>query len=167
MLTPGTTEKRSRAGARELTPGTTQYCVWYRQTTGLFLDLLATLDRAYPARKFSWLYVVVDHSKIHQAHAVDKWLVAHPRFEVLFLPTYCPKAHPMERACGEVHDTCTRTHTRKRMRTLVGDVEPPLAVTGPWPYALSELYYTPEVTAAVEALRAAETAHEEISQLAA
>jgi hypothetical protein len=26
-------------------------------------------------------------------------------------------------------------------------------VNGPWRYALSELYYTPEVTAAVEALK--------------
>jgi hypothetical protein len=36
-----------------------------------------------------------------------------------------------------------------------------------WPYALSDLYYAPEVTAAVQALRAAEMAQEEISQLAA
>ena len=50
---------------------------------------------------------------------------------------------------------------------LVQDVKQHLHVNGPWPYALSELYYTPEVTAAVQALRAAETAHEEISQLAA
>ena len=50
---------------------------------------------------------------------------------------------------------------------LVQDVEQHLQVNGPWRYALSELYYTPEVTTAVEALRAVETAPEEISQLAA
>jgi len=50
---------------------------------------------------------------------------------------------------------------------LVQDVTQQLQVNGPWPYALSELYDTPEVTAAVQALRAAETAPEEISQLAA
>ena len=60
--------------------------------------------------------------------------------------------------CGRVHDKCTRNHTRKRMWHLVQDVEQHLQVNGPWPYALSELYYTPEVTAAVEVLRAAETA---------
>ncbi len=86
---------------------------------------------------------------------------------MLFLPTYCPQANPIERAFGEVHGKCTRNHTRKQIRTLVGDVEQHLAVNGPWPYRLSELYYTPEVTAAVEALKAADIAQEAISQLAA
>jgi len=49
----------------------------------------------------------------------------------------------------------------------VQDVKQHLQVNGPWPYALSELYDTPEVTAAVQALRAAVTTPEEISQLAA
>jgi transposase len=165
--TPGTNEKRYPAGALDSTTGTTQHCVWYRKSTGLFLDLLATLDREYPARAFSRLFIVVDNSKIHKATEVDKWLAAHPRFELLFLPTYCPKANPIERAFGDVHEKCTRNHTRKRIRTLVGDVEQHLAVNGPWLYRLSELYYTPEVTAAVETLRAAETTQEEISHLAA
>jgi transposase len=167
VLTPGTNEKRYLAGALDITTGTTQHCVWYRKTTGLFLDLLVTLDRAYPARAFARLSVVVDNAKIHYAREVEKWLAAHPRVELLYLPTYCPKANPIERAFGDVHDKCTRNHTRKRIWTLVGDVKQHLQVNGPWRYALSDLYYTPEVTAAVEALRAAETAPEEISQLAA
>jgi transposase len=167
VLTPGTNEKRYLAGALDLVTGTTQHCVWYRKTSGLFLDLLAKLERTYPAAHFSRLYVVVDNSKIHKAIEVDKWLAAHPRFELLFLPTYCPKANPIERAFGDVHDKCTRNHTRKRMWHLVQDVERHLEVNGPWPYVLSEIYYTPEVTAAVQALIAAETPQEEISQLAA
>jgi transposase len=167
VMTPGTNAKRYLAGALNISTGTTAHCVWYRKTTGLFLDLLATLDRAYPARAFFQLSVVVDNSKIHYAGEVAKWLAAHPRFELLYLPTYCPKANPIERAFGDVHDKCTRNHTRKRMWHLVRDVEQHLQVNGPWPYALSELYYTPEVTAAVEALRAVDTTHEEISQLAA
>jgi transposase len=167
VLTPGTNEKRYLAGALDITTGATQHCVWYRKTTGLFVDLLATLDRAYPARIFTRLSVVVDNAKIHKAGEVEKWLAAHPRFEVLFLPTYCPKANPIERVFGDVHDKCTRNHTRKWMWHLVQDVKQHLQVNGPWAYALSELYYTPAVTAAVQALRAAETAQEEISQLAA
>jgi len=165
--TPGTNEKRYLAGALEITTGTTQHCVWWRKTTGLFLDLLATLDRTYPAREFASLYIVVDNSKIHKAGEVEKWLAAHPRFTLLFLPTYCPKANPIERAFGDIHDKCTRNHTRKRMGHLVRDVEQHLQVNGPWPYTLSDLYYTPEVTAAVQALIAAETTQAEISQLAA
>ncbi len=167
VMTPGTNEKRHLAGALDITTGTIAHCVWYRKTTGLFLDLLKTLDRTYPARTFFHLWVVVDNAKIHHAKEVQKWLAAHPRFEVLYLPTYCPQANPIERAFGDVHDKCTRNHTRKRMWHLVQDVKRHLQVNGPWRYALSELYYTPEVTAAVQALHAAETAPEVISQLAA
>ena len=115
VMTPGTNEKRYLAGALDLTTGTTQHCVWYRKTTGLFVDLLATLDRAYPVPAFSCLSVVVDNSKIHYAGEVEKWLAAPPRFALLYLPTYCPKANPIERAFGDIHDKCTRNHTRKRM----------------------------------------------------
>jgi transposase len=167
VLTPGTNEKRHLAGALNLTTGTITRCVWYRKPTGLFLDLLQTLDRTYPARRYSHLQVVVDNAKIHQARAVAKWLAAHPRFELLYLPTYCPQANPIERAFGDVHDKCTRNHTRKRIWHLVQDVKQHLQVNGPWRYALSDIYYTLEVTAAVQALRAAESAPEVISQLAA
>jgi hypothetical protein len=56
------------------------------QPPGLFLDLLQTLDRTYPAFQFSHLYVVIDHYKSHKAQAVEQGLAAHPRFELLFLP---------------------------------------------------------------------------------
>jgi transposase len=167
VLTPGTNEKRYLAGALEITTGTIAQCVWYRKTTGLFLDLLDTLDRAYPARAFSHLSVVADNAQIHHAAEVGQWLAAHPRFELLYLPTYCPRANPIERAFGDVHDKCTRNHTRKRLGHLVQDVKQHLYVNGPWPYALSDLYYTSEVTAAVEALRAAETSQDATLRLAA
>jgi hypothetical protein len=167
VLTPGTNEKRYLAGALNVSTGTMTHRVWYSKTTGLFLDLLTTLDRTYPAPAFRRLAVVADNAKIHHAGEVETWLAAHPRFELLYLPPYCPKANPIERAFGDVHDKCTRNHTRKRLWHLVQDVERHLHVNSPWPYALSDLYYTPEVTAAVQALRAAGTTQEEISQLAA
>ena len=110
---------------------------------------------------------MVDNSKTHQATAVDQWVAAHPRLELLFLPTDCPQANPIERAFGAGHDKCTRNHTRKRMWHLVRAAEHHLGVHGPWPDVLSDLYYTPEVTAAVQALSAADTPQGEISQLAA
>jgi transposase len=167
VMTPGTNEKRYLGGALNLTTGTITHCVWYRKTTGLFLDLLDTLDRTHSMPLFAHLTVVVDNAKIHQARKVKKWLAAHPRFELLYLPTSCPRANPIERAFGDVHDKCTRNHTRKRMWHLVQDVKQHLQVNGPWRYALSELYYTPEVTAAVAALPAAHPAPAEIAQLAA
>ena len=167
VMTPGTNEKRYLAGALDITTGKITQWVWYRKQTGLFLDLLATLERTHPATLFTQLTVVVDNAKIHKAAKVHQWLAAHPRVAVLYLPTYCPRANPIERAFGDVHDQCTRNHTRKQMWRLVQDVHQHLRVNGPWPYALSEIYYTPEVTAAVAALQAAQTAPTVISRLAA
>lgn len=167
VLTPGTNENRYLAGALDMHTGTIVHRVWWRKTHGLFLDLLQALDHAYPKVRFTHLYVVVDNYKIHKAQAVEQWLAAHPRVELLFLPTYCPKASPIERAFGDVHDKCTRNHKRKRLWSVVKDVEQHLRVNGPWRYELSEIYYTPAVTAAVQALLLADTAPGEISQLAA
>ena len=100
------------------------------------------------------IYVVVDNYCIHKAKAVAQWVASHPRFELLWLPTYCPRANPIERVFGDVHDKCTRNHTRKRLRDLVQDVERHMQENGPWQYKLSQLYDAPEVTAAVEHIAA-------------
>jgi transposase len=167
VMTPGTNEKRYLAGALNVTTGRITHCVWYRKQTGLFLELLDTLDRTHPAPLFTQLTVVVDNAQLHKAKKVQQWLTAHPRFEVLYLPTYCPRANPIERAFGDVHDNCTRNHTRKRIWHLVQDVKQHLRVNGPWRYALSELYYTPEVTAVMATLGTAQISPPAISQLAA
>jgi transposase len=167
VLTPGTNEKRYLAGALDITTGTITHCVWYRKQTGLFLDLLDTLDRSHPVPLFTHLTVVVDNAKIHKAQKVQQWLAAHARFELLYLPTYCPRANPIERAFGDVHDKCTRNHLRKRIWHLVQDVKQHLRVNGPWRYALSTIYYTPEVSAAVEVLHAKDSSLDAPSQLAA
>jgi transposase len=100
------------------------------------------------------IYVVVDNYCIHKAKAVTQWLASHPRFVLLWLPTYCPRANPIERAFGDVHDKCTRNHQRKRLRDLVQDVEQHMQENGPWKYKLSHLYYEPKVTEAVERIAA-------------
>jgi hypothetical protein len=165
--TPGPNEKRSRARALNLATGPLPQGGGYRKQTGLFLDLLEPLDRTHPAPFFTPLTVVADHAKIHKAAKVQQGLAAHPRFPVLYFPTYCPRANPIARAFGDVPDKGTRNHTRKRMRSLVQDGLQPLRVNGPWRYALSEIYSPPEVSAAVAALQAALSTPAETSQLAA
>jgi hypothetical protein len=58
--------------------------------------------------------VVVDNYKIHKAQAVGRWLAVPPRFELLWLPTYGPRAHPIEPIFGDTPDKVTRNHKRKR-----------------------------------------------------
>jgi transposase len=156
VMTPGSNEKNYLAGALDLATGRIVHCVWFRKTSGLFLDLLKVIDCTYSALKYTQIFVVVDNYKIHKAKAVEAWLKRHPRIELVYLPTYCPKANPIERAFGDVHDKCTRNHKRKRLRDLVEDVKKHLCVNGPWQYKLSEIYYRPEVTAVVEQIAAKE-----------
>jgi transposase len=150
IMTPGKDERRYLAGALDVRTGQVHYCLWFRKMTGLFLDLLNVLDRAYPARRWDRIYVVADNGKIHKAAAVRHWLEQHARFQLLFLPTYCPRANPIERCFGDLHDKVTRNHRRKRMRDLVDDVRRHLAQNGPWHYQLSEIYYAADVTQASE-----------------
>jgi DDE superfamily endonuclease/Winged helix-turn helix len=156
VMTPGQNQKPYVAGALELATGTLLHCLGVRKTNTLFRDLLGLLDARYPAEQYTRLYVVVDNDKIHQAKAVEQWLTAHPRVTRLLLPTSCPRANPLERAFGDVHDCCTRNHQRTRVRDLVADVDTPLQVNGPWRYQLSAIYDEPAVTAAVEKIAAEE-----------
>jgi hypothetical protein len=154
IMTPGTNEKYYLAGALHLATGKVLYCLGPRKNNGLFRALLTLLDTAYPASNVPRIYVVVDPYCIHKAKAVEQWLANHPRFTLLWLSTYCPRANPIERVFGDVHDKCTRNHTRKRLRDLVQDVERHMEENGPWQYRLSQLYDAPEVTAAVEHIAA-------------
>jgi transposase len=158
VMTPGQNQKSYLAGALDPTTGTLFHCLGARKTNALFRDLLDVLDARYPAERYTRFYVVVDNYKIHKAKAVEDWLAAHPQVTLLWLPTYCPRANPIERAFGDVHDCCTRNHQRKRLPDLVADVEDHLHLNGPWKYKLSDLYNEPAVTAAVEKIAAEERA---------
>lgn len=156
VMTPGTNEKNYPAGALDIVTGKMLHCVWFRKTSGLFIDLLKVIDFTYSARHYDKILVVVDNYKIHKAKLVERWLRQNRRIELVYLPTYCPKANPIERAFGDVHDKWTRNHKRKRLRDLVGDVIEHFQINGPWKYKLSAIYYEPEVTAAVEKMAVAE-----------
>ena len=149
-MTPGQNQKPYLAGALELKTGRRGHGAGFRKTNVLFRALWDWLERRSPKGRFDKVSVGVDTYGLHTAKAGERGLAAHPRFELRFLPTYCPKANPIARAFGDVHDKCTRNPQRKRIEELGGDVEQHLSTNGPWPYKLSHLYYTPEVTTAVE-----------------
>jgi DDE superfamily endonuclease len=151
VMTTGKNEGRSLAGALARRTGPGHHGLWFRKRTGLFLDLLNRLDRAYPVRRFDRVYVVADNGKIHKAAAVPHWRRPHPRFRLLFLPTYGAGAHPSERCFGDLHDKVRRNHRRKRRRDRVSDGQKHLAQKGPWPYRRSAIDQEAEVTQALQA----------------
>jgi transposase len=159
VLTPGKNEKHYLAGALNLATGKVLHCLGPRKTNALFRDLLTVLDHTDPEPWVTRIDVVVENYRIHKAKAVEQWLNQHPRCVLLWLPTYCPQANPIERALGDVHDKCTRNHKRKRLRDLVSDVVWHLQENGPWLYKLSHVYDEPEVTAAVEYIVAKQQAN--------
>lgn len=155
VMTPGTNQKNYLAGALNYWTGRMLSVVRERKNRWLFIDLLKVIDHRCSAAKFTRVYVVVDNYRIHTAKAVGQWLAAQPRFELVFLPAYCPRANPIERAFGDVHDKCTRNHKRTLLADLVGDVVWHLKRNGPWRYQLSDIYYAPEIDQAVAELVAA------------
>ena len=150
VITPGRNEQRHLAGALDLRTGRLPHRLWFRKVNGLFLDLLNLVNSVDPPRHWDRIYVVADNDNIHKAKRVEHWLKQHPRFRLLFLPTYCPRANPIERCFGDLHDKVTRHHRRKRRRDLVADAERHLQQNGPWHYQLSEIYYAAEVTLALK-----------------
>ena len=114
VMTPGHKHKHDLAGALDLAPGMLRHCLGARTTNALFRDWLALLETSAPAERDTQLDVVVDHSQLHQAKAVAQGLADDPRVRRLLLPPYGPRANPMERACGDVHDCCTRHQRRNR-----------------------------------------------------
>ena len=153
-MPPGTHEKHALAGALPLAPGKGLSCLGPRKNNEGLRDLLTLLDTAYPAAGVTRISVVVDNDCIHKAKAVEPWWARHPRFALVWWPPYGPRATPIARVCGEVHDKCTRNHKRQRVRDVIQDVERHVQVTGPWRYHLAQLYGAPAVTAAVEHITA-------------
>jgi putative transposase len=118
LVTPGQNQKHSLAGALELQSGRLVHCTSPRKTNALFRTLLDHLEWLYPPAQFTTVYVVVDNYAIHKAKAVTRWLAAHPRFTLLFLPTYCPQANPIEEHPTDCTWSAPQTQQRARHLSL-------------------------------------------------
>ena len=112
IRTPGKNQKHYLAAA--LNPETGQtYCVLGpRKNNVLFRKLPDHLRQTF-RKRYRRIYVVCDNYKIHKAKAVDRWLEEHSHFELVWLPSYCPRANPIERVFGDF-TTNARATIRER-----------------------------------------------------
>jgi len=96
--TPGTNRRRAFFGALDAVSGK-----WYssdheRKLAVHFVAFLQRLAAAYPS---GTVYLALDNAPTHTAKVVQRWLVAHPRVQVLWLPKYAAhEANPVERIWG-------------------------------------------------------------------
>ena len=100
--TPGTNAKRACFGALDPVTGAFHTADVDRKLAVHFVAFLEQLAAAYPAGP---LVLVMDNVRMHDAKVVRRWLAAHPRVTVLWLPKYAAHdANPVERIWGLMKD---------------------------------------------------------------
>jgi transposase len=123
IVTPGQDQRCYLAAALDFRTGRITHRTGAKKNRFLFLDLLRALHRAYSGACFRRVYVVADNYSIHTAGDVRRWLARHPRFVLLWLPRYCPKANPIERVFGDLHDQITRNHHHRTLSPLLVEAQ--------------------------------------------
>lgn len=131
--TPGKNRKAYLAGALHARTGRVIWTGGLRKDSALFLSLLEALERSYP--RAERLVLILDNYGVHKSRAVQRWLAAHPRFELLFQPAYHPWVNCIERLWKAMRNTVTRNHRCRTLEELCAQVVRFLEVVQPFPGA--------------------------------
>ena len=81
-----------------------------------FKRFLALVERAVPAGLA--LHVICDNSSTHKTPAIQRWLVAHPRVQLHFTPTYSSWLNLVERWFAELTSKWLRRGTHRSVSEL-------------------------------------------------
>jgi transposase len=129
-MLPGVPERAThdykRAGtsslyaALDLTTGKVIGALHSRHRAIEFKQFLATLDREVPADLD--VHLVLDNSSTHKTPAIQKWLLAHPRFVLHFTPTSSSWLNLVERWFGELTNKLLRRGTHRSVGALNADI---------------------------------------------
>jgi transposase len=117
VVTPGKNEKRYIAGAYDPRTQRMVYVEGDRKASWLFLNLLRTLEAAYPLA--SKIRVILDNYVIHKSTMVVAALRGMARIALHFLPPYCPEENKIERKWQDLHANVTRNHTHRTIAQLI------------------------------------------------
>lgn len=114
--TPGQNRKRGVFGGLNLRTGEWFYQLTDRKRGIEFIAFLTLLVTAYPV---GTIYVIVDNASIHTSQAVHTWLTAHPRLELVYLPTYSGhRLNPVEKVWWHLKDTLSANYCFKSLAEL-------------------------------------------------
>jgi transposase len=114
---PGTNAKRAFFGALDALSGRFHTSDHARKLAVNFVVFLQQLADTYPTGP---LYLVMDNVQMHDAKVVRRWLAAHSRVQVLWLPKYAAhEANPVERLWGLMKDEVAANRLAGSMDELV------------------------------------------------
>src|SRR5215217_7474728 len=85
-----------------------------------FKQFLATIDREVPADLD--VHIVLDNSSTHKTPAIQKWLLAHPRFVLHFTPTSASWLNLVERWFAELTTKLLKRGTHRSVSALNADI---------------------------------------------
>lgn len=148
LPTPGQNHHRSVFGSFNLRTGLWHYCVRARKCTADFIVLLNLLLSAYPV---GTIYVIADNCKIHCSKALAKWLVLHPRIQMVYLPTYSGHLlNPVEKVWWQLKRYIAANRNFRSLDDL--DLAIRRCLDSFFPDALLQLCNSPVVRQALRAL---------------
>jgi transposase len=81
-----------------------------------FKRFLARINQAVPADLA--VHVICDNSSTHKTPAIQRWLIAHPRFQLHFTPTYSSWLNLVERWFAELTTKWLRRGTHRSVAQL-------------------------------------------------
>ena len=129
-MLPGTPQRAThdykRAGtsslyaALDLTTGRVIGSLHARHRAIEFKKFLITIDQAVPAELD--VHLVLDNASTHKTPAIQRWLLAHPRFVVHFTPTSSSWLNLVERWFAELTTKKLRRGTHHSVRALNADI---------------------------------------------
>jgi transposase len=85
-----------------------------------FKKFLQTLDREVPTELE--VHVILDNSSTHKTPAIQRWLLAHPRFVLHFTPTSSSWLNLVERWFSELTTKKLRRATHRSVQALNNDI---------------------------------------------
>ncbi|MET9419097.1 IS630 family transposase [Streptomyces klenkii] len=91
-----------------------------RHRAAEFKKFLTRIDKEVPADLD--VHLICDNYAAHKTPAIQRWLVAHPRFHMHFTPTYSSWLNQVERWFGLLTDQQIRRGVHKNVQNLERDI---------------------------------------------
>ena len=134
--TPGQNARHAFFGALDARTGTFHWADHDRKLAVHFVAFLDHLLVCYPTDP---VYLVMDSAPTHTAKVVARWLEAHPRVQVLWLPKYAAhEVNPAERIWGLMKDKVAANRLAGNLDVLVTQARHFFRDLSPHPVALPQ-----------------------------